>query len=419
MANSEPDKVVVDAADAVTSSRDVPWERYAKLVTPAGRGALENLRALSRAFAEGPSPGQASAGPAPAVLFAGRFVRRFLGAVVVVAAVEVAAMSLLLPWTWADYHREHGDVAVYLTTLFAGHVATACLLLLAGRRDRRTRLLAAYFLLKAPMAGLHMVAASSWEIPADVIEGFLLDPPAPARLLAYLCLPPFLFAPAFVWAFARECPRVGRRTRLDNVLRRMVPVSVAIGCAMAVAGMAAGELGEAGLGPVVAFSTMIAANLWALAAVVVVARRARSAPAHETRRVRLFSVAFVVYLGSTLTYDVSNAVPAGFWLANYEWTPLALLIAMPRFPGLLLLWYAVLAARVPHLREVVRAFYRRLLVRRGLLGAAAAAPAVGLGWLVASRPERTVGAAVTDPLAQSCSRRPASCCWWSSCAGGC
>ena len=44
---------------------------------------------------------------------------------------------------------------------------------------------------------------------------------------------------------------------------------------------------------------------------------------------------------------------------------------------------------------------RDLLVRRGLLGAAAAAPAVGLGWLVASRPERTVGAAVTDPLAQA------------------
>ena len=208
MPDSEPDKVVVDAADAVTSSRDVHWERYARLVTPAGRGALENLRALSRAFADGPPSGQAPAGPArPGAPGAGRFVRRFLGAVVAVAAVEVAAMSLLLPWTWADYHRGHGDVAVYLTTLFAGHVATACLLLLAGRRDQRTRLLAAYFLLKAPMAGLHMVAASSWEIPSDAIEGFLLDPPAPARLLAYLCLPPFLFAPAFVWAFARESPR--------------------------------------------------------------------------------------------------------------------------------------------------------------------------------------------------------------------
>ncbi|MCY4511524.1 MAG: hypothetical protein OXG35_31855, partial [Acidobacteria bacterium] len=43
----------------------------------------------------------------------GRFVRWLLDAVVGVAAVEVAAMSLLLPWTWADYHREHGDLAVF------------------------------------------------------------------------------------------------------------------------------------------------------------------------------------------------------------------------------------------------------------------------------------------------------------------
>ena len=401
MPRDEPDKAVVDAADAVTLSQDVHWERRARLVTPAGRGMLENLRALSRAFAESPPWGPASAGRAPTASYAGRFVRRLLGAVVALAAVEVAAMSLLLPWTWADYHREHGDLAVFLTTLFAGHVATACLLLLAGRRDRRTRLLAAYFLLKAPMAGLHMVAAAWWEIPSDVVEGFLLDPPAPARLLTYLCLPPFLFAPAFAWAFARECPRVRRRTRLDDVLRRMVPASVAIGCAMAVAGMATGELGEAGQGPVVAFSTIIAANLWALAAVAVVAGRARSAPADEARRVLLFSVAFVVYLGSTVIYDVGNAVPAGFWLANYEWTPSVLLIALPRFPGLLLLWYSVLAVRVPHPREVVRAFYRRLLVRRALLGAAAATPAAALGWLVASRPERAVGAVVTDPLAQS------------------
>ena len=130
-------------------------------------------------------------------------------------------------------------------------MATAGLLLLAGRRDQRTRLLAAYFLLKAPMAGLHMVAASSWEIPSHAIEGFLLAPPAPARMLAYLCLPPFLFAPAFVWAFARECPRGPPLGSARRSPARMVPVSVAIGCAMAVAGMAAGELGAAGLGPVV------------------------------------------------------------------------------------------------------------------------------------------------------------------------
>ena len=68
---------------------------------------------------------------------------------------------------------------------------------------------------------------------------------------------------------------------------------------------------------------------------------------------------------------------------------------------MLLLWSSVLLVRVPDLREVVRTFYRRLLMRHALLGAAAAAPAVALGWLLASRPERTVGAVVADPLAQS------------------
>ena len=136
--------------------------------------------------------------------YAGVFVRRFLGAIAAVSAVEVAAALLLLPWIWNDYQRAHGDLAVYLTTLFLGHDATACLLLLAGRGDQRTRVLGAYFLLKATQAPLHMFYASLWEIPPHLIEGFLLDPPVPARLLGYLYVHPFLFAPAFLWAFARD-----------------------------------------------------------------------------------------------------------------------------------------------------------------------------------------------------------------------
>ena len=54
-----------------------------------------------------------------------------------------------------------------------------------------------------------------------------------------------------------------------------------------------------------------------------------------------------------------------------------------------------------NLREVTRAFYTRLLMRRRLLGAVAVAPAVALGWLVASRSEREVGVVIADPLAQS------------------
>ena len=52
-------------------------------------------------------------------------------------------------------------------------------------------------------------------------------------------------------------------------------------------------------------------------------------------------------------------------------------------------------------REAIRVAGRRLLVRGRLLAAVAAAPAVALGWLVASRPERTVGAALGDPQLQA------------------
>ena len=72
-----------------------------------------------------------------------------------------------------------------------------------------------------------------------------------------------------------------------------------------------------------------------------------------------------------------------------------------RFPWLILLWYAVLAARIPHLREAVRAGYRRLLLHPGLLVAVAAVPAGALAWLIGRSSERAVGAVLTDPLAQA------------------
>ena len=99
--------------------------------------------------------------------------------------------------------------------------------------------------------------------------------------------------------------------------------------------------------------------------------------------------------------DVVETFSPGGWLSNYRWSPAVVVVELLRFPGIVLLWYSVLAVRVPHLREVVRASYRRLLARRGLLAGAATAPAVALVWLVASRPERSVGAVIADPLVQS------------------
>ena len=60
--------------------------------------------------------------------------------------------------------------------------------------------------------------------------------------------------------------------------------------------------------------------------------------------------------------------------------------------------YAVLSRRALDIRVVVRTSYRRLLTRR-LLAVVGAAPLAALGWLLASQPTRTVGDAMSEPLA--------------------
>ena len=56
---------------------------------------------------------------------------------------------------------------------------------------------------------------------------------------------------------------------------------------------------------------------------------------------------------------------------------------------------------VPNCHVDIRVFCRRLLARGRLLRFVATALALALGWLVASRPDRAVGAVLTDPLVQS------------------
>ena len=61
----------------------------------------------------------------------------------------------------------------------------------------------------------------------------------------------------------------------------------------------------------------------------------------------------------------------------------------------------MLAARVPHPREVVRASLERLLARGWLLAAGSAAAAAALGGRLASRLEQELGAVAADPVVQS------------------
>ena len=233
------------------------------------------------------------------------------------------------------------------------------------------------------------------------------DVPLPTVVFVHLSYPlVFAISPAFLWAFARECPRVHRRTRLDDLTRVMVHVSLAIGCAMC-AGLAsiyaaglAGAVSEA-LYVAVLDATVAVTSVLSLPAVVVVALRARTAPAAEVRRVVVFSLGFLVWVGLGTAYDLVEALSPGSWVSNYEPGSVLAVVQLMRFPGMVLLWYSVLAVRVPHPREMLRAGYRRVLMRPGPLGVAAAAPAAGVAWLLLSNSDRQVGAVVASPLAQS------------------
>ena len=388
----ERDKLVVDVADALTLNQEVDWERCARQATAANRRALDNLRLIAGVFAGVRVAGDASTSAGPETR-AGVVVRVAVRALLAVAAVEVAAALLLLPWAWEDMRRDLGDLAVFLAFLLVGCSLSACLLLIGGRHDRRTWLLGGYFLLQATSVQPSAMLTYIWDIPLSDLFG-------------YPYTYPFLFAPAFLWAFARECPRVRRRTRLDGLARRMVAVSVVVGCALWVAYVAVLELARAGYLAETVFwwsfdvSLAVLAVLQ-LAAVVVVVLRARAAPAEEVRRVVLFGSGFLLSAGLVAVHEVVEAFTAGDWLSNYRWSPAAMVVALLRFPGVVLLWYSVLAVRVPHPREVVRTYGRRLLARGRLLALVAATPVLTLGWLAASRPERTVGAVLADPAVQS------------------
>ena len=254
-------------------------------------------------------------------------------------------------------------------------------------------MLAAHFLMNASLVQPSVMLALLWGIP-------------PQELFGYPHVYPFVFAPAFLWAFARACPRVHRRTRLDDLARRMVSVSVAAGCALWVALVASLELARAGwVEPALFWAVFDASHavrgLLVLGAVVVVVLRAPTAPAEEARRFALLGIGMLLWTGLVAADNVAEAFSPGDWLSNYQWSPAIVAIELLRFPGIALLWYSVLAARVPHPREVVRDFYTRLLARGRLLGVFAVVPAVALGWLVASRPERSVGVVLADPLVQS------------------
>ena len=265
------------------------------------------MRTLAPIFTAGDGAYRASPLSATglAVPFTGPLAARVVHLLMALAAVGVAAALLLLPWRWEDYHRVHGDLAVFMAFLLVGHTASAGLLLSAGRRDRRTSLLGGYFLFKTVVALAHMLPAFWGHLPPiGELEASFWEMPAPSTIFLFLyAFPLVAVAPVFLWAFARECPRVHRGTVLDDIARRMVPLGAGIGGAMWVA--LASAYVAAPVSDVVDYADALAVldvavatpNVLALAAVVVIALRAHTAPPDEVRRVVVFSAGFLMWMG--------------------------------------------------------------------------------------------------------------------------
>ena len=187
MSESDSRGVVDEAVDAVTLKQDVQWDRCASVATPAERRALDRLRRFTRLFAALQPTGRESVTLPSPPAFASGFTLRAVRVLMAFAAVEVALTLALLPWRWDDYFRAHGAVAVYMTLLFAGHGASAVLLLWAGRHDWRTWLLGGYFLFKTTVAPLHMLPAFWGQMPSvDMLQSSVWDTPGPTR--AFLLL---------------------------------------------------------------------------------------------------------------------------------------------------------------------------------------------------------------------------------------
>ena len=384
------DGLLLDVADAVASGQRVDWDRAHRTARLDQCRALDNLRVLSGMFAaveEHGTPGRPDAASIAGITGDPRgtsFLRFALGALVAVAALQVAAALLTIAWSWEQRFGQQFAEPRMLALVSLS--ACALLLLVGGRRDHRARLLGVVFALGASSFS----SAFAW--PLASLAASEVDP----------WILPEVFQPALMWAFAREFPRVHRLTGIDDLARRMAPLSAWIGGGLWIANLP--FLPEGWLpflhrradGGVY----WLVLSILTLSAVSAIVWRARETTAHEARRVALLIGGIVV--GSApvfLDMTIELLWPAARRFGDEHRDAISAVVFTFLLSTPCSMTYAVLAERALDVRTVVRSSYRRLLTRR-LLGAMIAAPLGALGWLLASQPDRTFA----DVMASSSGR---------------
>ena len=369
------DELLLDVADAVASSQQVDWDRARRAARVDQRRSLNSLHALSRMFAA-VGVSQDARSPLPSGDPHGTsFLRFALGALVAVAAVQVAAAMVTITWygasAWVLRFAEGRVLALVSLS------SCALLLLVGGRRDHRARLLGVVFALGASSFS----ASFSWPLVSQAAaEGdhWIL---------------PEVFQPALMWAFAREFPRVHRRTGVDDLARRMVPISAWIGGGLWIANLPfflpEGWLSFLYLGADGGAYWVVLGSL-TLSAVSAMVWRVRDAMAREARRVALLVGGLVVGIAPMLLdITVELLWPAARRFGDEHRDVISAVVFTFLLSTPCSMTYAVLAEHALDVRTVVRSSYRRLLTRR-LLGTLIAAPLGALGWLLASQPDRTI-----------------------------
>ena len=298
------------------------------------------------------------------------FLRFALGALVAVAAMQVVAALVTVTWhgrsVWVRQFAEAQMLALVLLS------ACALLLLIGGRRDHRARLLGVMFALGASSFSWPLVSQAATEAVHWVL--------------------PEVFQPALMWAFAREFPRVHRRTGIDDLARGMARLSAWIGIGLWIANLPflpegwllfVHRRGDGGV-------YWVLLTVLTLSAVSAILWRARHATGHEARRVGLLVGGIAVGIAPILlTVTVEALWPAARRFSDEHEDVISTVVFTFLLSTPCSVTYAVLAKHALDVRTVVRASYRRLLTRR-LLGATIAVPLGASGWLLASQPDRTI-----------------------------
>lgn len=373
-------RLLVDVADAISSDQEVDWNRARGASQPAQRRALDNLRALAAIFGTHRRAGAASGAISPEQTGAG-FAHVAVRALAVVSLLQAGAALLTVTSSWDRYVAQPFALPRFLALAFL--FACALLLLRGGRFDRRAQLLGTLLALGASSFSLGM--------PSVLHIGFWGDRPI---------ILPEVFSPALMWAFAREFPRVRRRTRIDDLARRMVPICAIAGSALWFVNSTPllermpilGRENDDGV-----YWLILAIMI--LSAIFVLALRARGAKADESRRAALFIGGIVVGVAPIfLDILIELSLPAARQFGSEYENAIAVIVYGSILSVPLSTTYAVLSRRALDIRVVVRASYRRLLTRR-VLTVVGVAPLAALVWLLASQPTRTVGDLMSEPLA--------------------